>query len=235
MNSINDLTESQILNACAYVLSDIPSLEVKSYEKDPVHKNGIIVNATIDKKYANEYTGLSFLKDKAKEIYNTLNTWFCVYCFTTIRVTFTKEKDHFYEELKEVVKEENKMLQVPEIKKIIRSNDYTHIMWEDGTKTSVKRSADTPDDPYGAFAQAVLKKMFGSTAHAKKEFEFKQKPFLVQKRELKKKQERLEKQAEREQRRVKKNDERLAKEQAAKEAELAEVKRKRAALFKSNK
>lgn len=93
-----------------------------------------------------------------------------------------------------IFKEENIMKKLPEVKKIIHSGDYTHIIWEDDTKTSVKRASGTPDDPYSAFAQAVIKKLYGSTEKAKFEHELKQKSDKEQKKILAEKAKRREKQ-----------------------------------------
>lgn len=98
------------------------------------------------------------------------------------------------QELAIIFKEENIMKQLPEIKKVIHSGDYTHIIWEDDTKTSVKRAEETPDDPYSAFAQAVIKKLYGSTEKAKFEHELKQKSDKEQKKILAEKAKRREKQ-----------------------------------------
>lgn len=98
------------------------------------------------------------------------------------------------QELAIIFKEENTMKQLPEIKKVIHSGDYTHIIWKDDTKTSVKRAEGTPDDPYSAFAQAVIKKLYGSTEKAKFEHELKQKSDKEQKKILAEKAKRREKQ-----------------------------------------
>ena len=98
------------------------------------------------------------------------------------------------QELAIIFKEENIMKQLPEIKKVIHSGDYTHIIWKDDTKTSVKRAEGTPDDQYSAFAQAVIKKLYGSTEKAKFEHELKQKSDKEQKKILVEKAKRREKQ-----------------------------------------
>lgn len=52
--------------------------------------------------------------------------------------------------------------------RIIRNGPATIVMWKDGTKTIVKKSADTIDDPYGAFCAALAKKVYGSNSRVHK-------------------------------------------------------------------
>ena len=52
--------------------------------------------------------------------------------------------------------------------RIIRSGIATIVLWEDGTKTIVKRSDDTEDDPYAAFCIALAKKIYGSNSAVKR-------------------------------------------------------------------
>ena len=56
----------------------------------------------------------------------------------------------------------------PKPKRIMKSDRATIVFLEDGTKTVVKRSADTEDDPYSAFTAALAKKVYGSTNAVKK-------------------------------------------------------------------
>ena len=53
-------------------------------------------------------------------------------------------------------------------KKIIKSADRTIVFWDDGTKTIVRRSEDTPDDVYSAFTAAVAERIYGSNSQIKK-------------------------------------------------------------------
>ena len=53
-------------------------------------------------------------------------------------------------------------------KKIIKSADKTIVFWDDGTKTIVRRSEDTPDDVYSAFTAAVAERIYGSNSQIKK-------------------------------------------------------------------
>ena len=53
-------------------------------------------------------------------------------------------------------------------KKIIKSADRTIVFWDDGTKTIVRRSDDTPDDIYSAFTAAVAERIYGSNSQIKK-------------------------------------------------------------------
>ena len=41
-------------------------------------------------------------------------------------------------------------------------------MWADSSKTIVKRSKDTPDDPYNAYCAALAKKIYGSNSRIHK-------------------------------------------------------------------
>ena len=57
---------------------------------------------------------------------------------------------------------------VPPVKKVIFSGPKTIVLWEDGTKTIVSCGAGDTYDYYAGFCAAVVKKLFGSTTHAKK-------------------------------------------------------------------
>lgn len=146
--------------------------------------------------------------------------------------------DEAYRELKKAgkVKEENNMKQIPEVKKIIHSGDYTHVIWEDDTKTSVKRAKDSFNDPYSAFAQAVLKKLYGSTEKAKFEHEIKQKSVKEQKKILAEKEARRAKQQKREERKISKELARQEKEleEKKKEVEKCREKKRRIVSRKDN-
>lgn len=128
------------------------------------------------------------------------------------------------------------MKQIPEVKKIIHSGDYTHIIWEDDTKTSVKRAKDSFNDPYSAFAQAVLKKLYGSTEKAKFEHEIKQKSVKEQKKILAEKEARRAKQQKREERKISKELARQEKEleEKKKEVEKCREKKRRIVSRKDN-
>lgn len=52
--------------------------------------------------------------------------------------------------------------------RILKSGPYTHVFWADGTKTSVRRSPDEPDNDYAAFTAALAIKMYGSNSALKK-------------------------------------------------------------------
>lgn len=52
--------------------------------------------------------------------------------------------------------------------KIIRSNNATVVFWNDDTKTVVKRSQNTPDDPYNAFCAALGIKLYGTNSALKR-------------------------------------------------------------------
>ena len=55
-----------------------------------------------------------------------------------------------------------------QIDRIIQNGDATIIIWADKTKTVVKRAADEDYNLYAAVAQAVMKKLVGSTSRAHK-------------------------------------------------------------------
>jgi len=57
---------------------------------------------------------------------------------------------------------------LPQIKKVIYSGPKTIILWADNTKTIVSCGAGDTYDYYAGFCAAVVKKLFGSTTHAKK-------------------------------------------------------------------
>lgn len=52
--------------------------------------------------------------------------------------------------------------------RIIRNGPATIVIWMDGTKTIVKKSADTPDDDYSAFCAALAKKIYGNNSRIHK-------------------------------------------------------------------
>lgn len=132
------------------------------------------------------------------------------------------------------IKEENNMRQIPEIKNLIHSGDYTHIIWEDGTKTSVKREENTPYDAYGAFAQAVVKKLYGSTEKAKFEHTLKQLPIKEQKKVLAEKKAHKEKQERAEKKKIDRQLKREEEELREKEEQVKATRAKRKSLFKSS-
>lgn len=57
---------------------------------------------------------------------------------------------------------------VPPLRKVIFSGPKTIVLWADGTKTIVSCGAGDTYDYYAGFCAAVVKKLFGSTTHAKK-------------------------------------------------------------------
>lgn len=63
-----------------------------------------------------------------------------------------------------------KKMSVPEIKRVIFSSDKTIVLWTDNTKTIVSCSDGDVYDPYSGFCAAIVKKLFGNTSKAKKEF-----------------------------------------------------------------
>lgn len=59
-------------------------------------------------------------------------------------------------------------LPFPDIKRVIYSGPKTVVLWADGTKTIVSCGEGETYDHYTGFCAAVVKKLFGSTTHAKK-------------------------------------------------------------------
>lgn len=59
-------------------------------------------------------------------------------------------------------------LPFPDVKKVIFSGPKTIVLWADGTKTIVSCGEGDTYDYYSGFCAAVVKKLFGSTTHAKK-------------------------------------------------------------------
>lgn len=59
-------------------------------------------------------------------------------------------------------------LPFPDVKRVIYNGPKTIILWADGTKTIVSCGEDESYDHYTGFCAAVVKKLFGSTSHAKK-------------------------------------------------------------------
>lgn len=57
---------------------------------------------------------------------------------------------------------------IPGIKRVIFSGPVTIILWNNDTKTIVRRSSDDPNDHYAAFTAAVCKKLFGSSSAIRK-------------------------------------------------------------------
>ena len=58
--------------------------------------------------------------------------------------------------------------EIPAVRSVIFNGPATTILWSDGTKTTVKCAADQVYDRYAGFSAAVMKKLFDSTAEAKK-------------------------------------------------------------------
>lgn len=53
-------------------------------------------------------------------------------------------------------------------KRILKNGDYMTVLWEDGTKTIVKRAADEPESDYAAFTACLGIKCFGSNSALKR-------------------------------------------------------------------
>lgn len=57
---------------------------------------------------------------------------------------------------------------IPHAKKILKNGDYMTVLWEDGTKTIVKRASDEPASDYAAFTASLGIKCFGSNSALKR-------------------------------------------------------------------
>jgi hypothetical protein len=53
-------------------------------------------------------------------------------------------------------------------KRILKNGDYMTVLWEDGTKTIVKRAPDEPESDYAAFTAAIGIRVFGSNSALKR-------------------------------------------------------------------
>lgn len=53
-------------------------------------------------------------------------------------------------------------------KRILKNGDYMTVLWEDGTKTIVKRAPDEPESDYAAFTAALGIRAFGSNSALKR-------------------------------------------------------------------
>ena len=67
--------------------------------------------------------------------------------------------------IKPVIKEKQC---IPGIKRVIFSGPVAIVLWDDGTKTIVRKSSDDSNDHYAAFTAAVCKKLFGSSSAIRK-------------------------------------------------------------------
>ena len=56
------------------------------------------------------------------------------------------------------------MVNTPIPKRILRSGEYTHVFWNDGTKTTVKRMDGDNENVYAAFTAALAIKTYGSNS-----------------------------------------------------------------------
>ena len=54
------------------------------------------------------------------------------------------------------------------VKKILKNGDYMTVLWDDGTKTIVKRASDEPESDYAAFTAAIGIRVFGSNSALKR-------------------------------------------------------------------
>ena len=79
-----------------------------------------------------------------------------------------KEKEH-KEKMNEAEKENLRKFAIKiEPKRILQNGPVTVVFWGDGTKTLVRRSENSADDPYSAFCAALAKKIYGNNSRVKK-------------------------------------------------------------------
>ena len=79
-----------------------------------------------------------------------------------------KEKEH-KEKMNEAEKENARKIAIKfEPKQILQNGPVTIVFWKDGTKTLVRRSENSADDPYSAFCAALAKKIYGNNSRVKK-------------------------------------------------------------------
>lgn len=87
-----------------------------------------------------------------------------------IPITFGSDAHHeWWKNLcHELTDHPGNQLPFPDVKRVIYNGPKTIILWADGTKTIVSCGEDESYDHYTGFCAAVVKKLFGSTSHAKK-------------------------------------------------------------------
>lgn len=79
-----------------------------------------------------------------------------------------KEKER-KEKMNEAEKENARKIAIKfEPKQILQNGPVTIVFWKDGTKTLVRRSENSADDPYSAFCAALAKKIYGNNSRVKK-------------------------------------------------------------------
>lgn len=79
-----------------------------------------------------------------------------------------KEKER-KEKMNEAEKENLRKFAIKiEPKRILQNGPVTVVFWGDGTKTLVRRSENSADDPYSAFCAALAKKIYGNNSRVKK-------------------------------------------------------------------
>lgn len=127
----------------------------------------------------------NYISDKLKQITKKELTYDELKQNTTVRDVFdslTKEqKNAVYGLIGNMTKEQKNTVPYPYIpfpftpkymsfqpRKIIQNGPAFIVFWNDGSKTVLKKRDSDFDDPYAAFAQALMKRMWGTTSHAHK-------------------------------------------------------------------
>ena len=129
--------------------------EIKNCATIQNSTNGIKVNGDL-------FTSTSISSSQAYPI--TMPDLYCEY-------TAEKRKR---EEAENVVAEQKKELKElrekknPDVKRILKNGDYMTVLWDDGTKTIVKRAEDEPESDYAAFTAALGIRCYGSNSALKK-------------------------------------------------------------------
>ena len=89
--------------------------------------------------------------------------------------SYTIYTDAFMQNVEEKKKENEKEMEKKkeelkdyEPERILRNGPVTVVFWKDKTKTIVRKSENSTDDPYTAFCAALAKKIYGNNSRVKK-------------------------------------------------------------------
>ena len=90
----------------------------------------------------------------------------CASSYTAYSVAF-KQKAEEKKKEKEMEKKKEELKDY-EPERILRNGSVTIVFWKDKTKTLVRKSENSADDPYTAFCAALAKKIYGNNSRVKK-------------------------------------------------------------------
>ena len=90
----------------------------------------------------------------------------CTSSYTTYTAAF-KQKTEEKKKEKEMEKKKEELKDY-EPERILRNGPVTVVFWKDKTKTRVRKSENSTDDPYTAFCAALAKKIYGNNSRVKK-------------------------------------------------------------------